>query len=415
MTALLWNVAAYAVQLSALVIVALVAVAALRIRMPRPSLRFWQSVMAIALLLPFAQPWREAAAVPQIFMTATGAINPTRDVLAAKTFSAFPLILGVIALGIVARLGWLAFGLWRVRSLVANARLEPACDALIDELGSSLGVRATVMVSDTLEGPATLGIARPIVLIPPSVLAMSARVQCAILCHELIHVQRRDWLHTIGEELWCAVLWFHPLARVIASRLSLARETVVDERTILLTRDRRAYAEALLAFSNPQPHVIGVTPFIGRRTLSQRISLIAEEVPMSRRRALFSATIALAASIVTTAAAVDRFPMSTAPQAGQVYSPGNGVTLPTVVHEVKPEYTPEAMQQKIQGSVWMKVVIGETGDVTDVQIDKSLDAEYGLDRKATEAAYQWKFKPGTKDGKAVAVRVTVEMTFTLKK
>ena len=136
---------------------------------------------------------------------------------------------------------------------------------------------------------------------------------------------------------------------------------------------------------------------------------------MSRRRALLSATIVLAASIGTTAAAVDRFPMSAESQAGQIYAPGNGITLPVVVHEVKPGYTREAMDAKIQGSVWMKLVVGETGDVTDVQIDKSLDTEYGLDRKATEAAYQWKFKPGTKDGKAVAVRVTVEMTFTLKK
>ena len=76
---------------------------------------------------------------------------------------------------------------------------------------------------------------------------------------------------------------------------------VVDEQTILITRDRRAYAEALLAFSNPQPHVIGVTPFIGRRTLSQRISLIAEEGSMSRHRAMASAAIALTAVI-----AIDR-------------------------------------------------------------------------------------------------------------
>ena len=76
---------------------------------------------------------------------------------------------------------------------------------------------------------------------------------------------------------------------------------VVDEQTIRITRDRRAYAEALLAFSNPQPHVIGVTPFIGRRTLSQRISLIAEEASMSRHRAMASAAIALTAAI-----AIDR-------------------------------------------------------------------------------------------------------------
>ena len=27
---------------------------------------------------------------------------------------------------------------------------------------------------------------------------------------------------------------------------------------------------------------------------------------------------------------------------------------------------------------------------------------------------QWEFKPGTKDGKSVAVRVSIEMAFTLK-
>ena len=134
-------------------------------------------------------------------------------------------------------------------------------------------------------------------------------MQRAILCHELVHVKRRDWLQTIAEEIWRSLLWFHPHARFMASKLSLAREMVVDEQTILITRDRRAYAEALLAFSDPQPHVIGVTPFIGRRTLSQRISLIAEEGSMSRHRAVASAAIALTAASRLTAAAVDRFPM----------------------------------------------------------------------------------------------------------
>ena len=158
-----------------------------------------------------------------------------------------------------------------------------------------------VRVSDDLEGPATVGVRNPVVLLPRSVRQMSAAVQRAILCHELLHVKRRDWLQTLGEEIWRSLLWFHPHAHFMASKLSLAREMVVDEQTILITRDRRAYAEALLAFSNPQPHVIGVTPFIGRRTLSQRISLIAEEGSMSRHRAMASAAIALTAAI-----AIDR-------------------------------------------------------------------------------------------------------------
>jgi TonB family protein len=421
MTALLWNVAAYAVQLAALVLVALAATAALGVRIPNHMLRFWQCVMAIALLLPLAQPWREAAATtPFVASAATVFLTPREAFVAtveSRRLQAITPVLALIALGIVARLGWLAFGLSRVRSLIVNARREPAFDALMSELNQSLGVTATLMVSEQLEGPATIGVRSPIVLVPPSVLGMSAAVQRAIVCHELLHVKRRDWLNTIAEELWCAVLWFHPLARVIASRLSLAREMVVDEQTILFTRDRRAYAEALLAFSNPQPHVIGVTPFIGRRTLSHRIALIAEETSMPTRRALLGLAVALTASIGVSAAAIDRFPMSNGVQeAEQVYRPGpqSGVTLPKAVKEVKPSYTAKAMQEKIQGSVWLECVVGSSGTITGCEVTKSLDAEFGLDQAALDAAKQWEFKPGRKDGKPVAVRITIELTFTLK-
>jgi len=99
----------------------------------------------------------------------------------------------------------------------------------------------------------------------------------------------------------------------------------------------------------------------------------------------------------------------------RVYKPGDGITLPSVVKEVKPAYTPEAMQQKIQGSVWLQIVVLPDGTVGDIEVTRSLDAEYGLDREATKAARHWLFKPGTKDGKPVAVQVTLELTFTLKK
>jgi TonB family protein len=42
------------------------------------------------------------------------------------------------------------------------------------------------------------------------------------------------------------------------------------------------------------------------------------------------------------------------------------------------------------------------------------DSVYGLDANAIKAMKQWQFEPGAKDGKPVAVRVAVEMTFTLK-
>lgn len=418
MTVYLWNLAAYSIQLAAVVGVAFAALALLRLRVPNMSLRFWQSVLLIALLLPLAQPQRGNDLLQVIMQSAPiTSVTVAGASLAPAGFDAAAVAIAILAAGIVLRLAWLGLGLLRLRSIVGNATPDEFFQQTAGDLGRSLNVAAPILISNDLEGPATIGVRRPVILVPRSVLQMPIAVQRAVLCHELLHVKRRDWLQTIAEEVWCAALWFHPGARVIASRLSLAREMVVDAQTILLTRDRRAYAEALLAFSDPQPHVIGATPFIGRRTLSQRISLIAEETTMPRNRALFGFAVALTAVLGSTAAAVDRFPMSGALYAQTtVYGakPGKGTTLPVVLKELKPDYTREAMQKKIQGSVFLSIVINEKGDVSEVKVDRSLDAEYGLDQRAVDAAWQWKFKPGMKDGQPVAVRVTLELTFKLK-
>jgi len=91
-----------------------------------------------------------------------------------------------------------------------------------------------------------------------------------------------------------------------------------------------------------------------------------------------------------------------------------GVKLPTVTRMVKAEYTREAMDAHLEGTVVVTVVVQDDGKVGDVKVTKSLDPTYGLDKQAVEAAKQWEFKPGTKDGKAIAVRVDLQMNFTLK-
>ena len=61
----------------------------------------------------------------------------------------------------------------------------------------------------------------------------------------------------------------------------------------------------------------------------------------------------------------------------------------------------------------MAVVVLPDGTVGEVTVLRSLDTVSGLDAQAILAVKQWVFNPGMKDGVAVAVRVTVEMTFTL--
>jgi TonB family protein len=95
-----------------------------------------------------------------------------------------------------------------------------------------------------------------------------------------------------------------------------------------------------------------------------------------------------------------------------VYTPGQGVTAPVLVREVKPRYTPDAKDAKIQGVVTLQCVVQPDGTVGDVEVTKSLDA--GLDDEAIAAVKQWRFEPGKKDGKPIPVRITLEMTFSLR-
>lgn len=99
---------------------------------------------------------------------------------------------------------------------------------------------------------------------------------------------------------------------------------------------------------------------------------------------------------------------------GGVYQPGNGVTLPRIIREVKPAYTSDAMRAKIQGSVLLQCTVRPDGAVTDVVVVRSLDPTFGLDQEAVKAARQWRFAPGTRMGQPVAVQITIELTFTLR-
>jgi len=98
-------------------------------------------------------------------------------------------------------------------------------------------------------------------------------------------------------------------------------------------------------------------------------------------------------------------------QQTEPYRGGPGIQFPTPVRSVQPKYTPEALQAKVKGVVELEVVVSPTGTVGDVRVTKSLDTKYGLDQQAIEAARQWVFRPGMKDGRAVPVLVTIIIEF----
>jgi TonB family protein len=99
---------------------------------------------------------------------------------------------------------------------------------------------------------------------------------------------------------------------------------------------------------------------------------------------------------------------------GGAYRPGNGVTVPRVLREIKPAYTAEAMRARVQGTVLLECVVMPDGSVGRVEVVKSLDGTFGLDQEAIKAARQWRFAPGMRLGEPVPVIVIIELAFTLR-
>jgi periplasmic protein TonB len=107
---------------------------------------------------------------------------------------------------------------------------------------------------------------------------------------------------------------------------------------------------------------------------------------------------------------------SVGPHAGSgppgIYPAGRGgVTVPQVIYNPEPSFSEEARKAKQQGIVQLLLVVGKDGRTYDIRVAQTLGM--GLDEKAIEAVSQWRFKPATLNGQAVATRIMVEVQFHL--
>jgi TonB family protein len=90
---------------------------------------------------------------------------------------------------------------------------------------------------------------------------------------------------------------------------------------------------------------------------------------------------------------------------------GGNVKAPRAIYDPEPEYTEKAREEHQQGIVLIRMVVGSDGMPRDVKVYRSLSAD--LDESAVNTVKKWKFAPGTKDGKPVAVQIIVEISFHL--
>jgi periplasmic protein TonB len=96
---------------------------------------------------------------------------------------------------------------------------------------------------------------------------------------------------------------------------------------------------------------------------------------------------------------------------GGVYHVGGGVSQPTVLYSVDPEFSDEARRAKYQGVVVISLIVDAQGNPQRIRVIRQLGM--GLDEKAVEAVRQYKFKPAMMQGHPVPVEMNIEVNFQL--
>jgi TonB family protein len=82
-----------------------------------------------------------------------------------------------------------------------------------------------------------------------------------------------------------------------------------------------------------------------------------------------------------------------------------------VLYQVEPEFSEEARKAKLQGVVILTGEVDTNGRLRNIRVTRALGL--GLDEKAIEAVKQWRFRPGTREGKPVVSAAAIEVNFHL--
>jgi len=447
----LWlrDLAAYSIQAAALVGVGVAMARVLRLRVPRVRHAYWQALLTVCVLLPLLQLWR-----PEV-LESSGAVFTNFNLKAASAPvptgpSVAEIVLWLICTGIVLRLVWVALGFGRLYLYRRHAqRIEQAPEA-VEEAQRLAPVSPSFFISHQLPTPAAFGSFRPAILFPTRFLEMEPAMQKAIALHELLHVERRDWLWNMFEEIVLTLLWFHlPLWWVVRSA-RLSREQVVDAEAIRRSKARRPYLKALLEMAG-QKRLAESLPaplFLRENQLAERVALMMKEVHMTRTRLTVSILTAAVTLLIAGATLVWAFPLKTSslqaetpaaasapgpaetgnadgtslpenavaaeseanPKIGKVYKVEKDVSAPIPIYKPEPRYSPEAKKDHLTGTAVFTVVIDADGKVVSVkQLSKPLGE--GLDESCVKTIRSWRFKPAIRKGKPVPVQVSAEVSF----
>ena len=397
---LLNDLAIWSAQVALVTAIAAVFPALAHLRAPHARLHYWQFVLVVCLAMPFVGSWEQ----PVVVITRLAHTAPAQVRIAAPVVTPglpwMDLLLWVICAGITVRVIWLIAGFLRL------ARYRRHSIPLVPP--SPWGTEAALLVSDQVGGPVTFGLRAPVVLLPANFVDFDESSRDAVLCHEILHVRRRDWLFTVAEEIVRAVLWFHPAIWWTLAEIQLAREQAVDREAIEMIKARDAYVDVLLSMAGATLGVDAAPAFLRKRHLRQRLVSILKEARMSKKRTISTLTAGLAVVAGACWFVTSALPLRGAPQ---TISDGPGVNVDMngvpLMHRPAVMYPHSAISKGVEGSVSVLLRTDADGNVVDASIASGPDE---LRRGVLQSVLEWHL------GKSAAQSTRqVTITFTLPK
>lgn len=152
---------------------------------------------------------------------------------------------------------------------------DPSLLKLVVNQSRRVGLRLapTVAYCERVAVPMAVGVLRPVVLLPASIMTgLDPEQFAAIISHELAHIRRYDLMMNLIQRLIESLLFFHPVVWYISRRMSAERESCCDDLVVSSGYDPMHYAGALLQMAelcSPRRQADAIAVAASGRNVSQ--------------------------------------------------------------------------------------------------------------------------------------------------